>query len=230
MTLLQQAIADLAPEVQAAILKAHEDETAGLKSKTSELLGEIKKLKPLKDVDLDEVASIKNRLAAYEEQKMRAEGDFDSLKKQLLEAHGKEKAALEDKLTKLTKSLEENVLTRLSVEAIAAEKGAAELLMPHIKARTKLDENGNAVVVDDSGAVRVDSSGNPITISALVAELKSNEKYGRAFESTIPSGSGTPNNNGKPAAGAKTITRSDFEPLSQADRANFIKTGGKVVD
>jgi hypothetical protein len=157
-------------------------------------------------------------------------GEFDNLKKQLLDAHAKEKAALETKIATLGKSLEENVLIATATQAIAAEKGSALLLMPHVKSRTKLDDNGNAVVVDESGNVRIGADGKPLSISQLIAEMKADVNvYGRAFEPSGASGSGAQQNNSTNKT-QKTMTRAAFDAASQAERSAFSTDGGKVVD
>lgn len=217
------------PEVKEAIQKAIDEAVAGLKNKNSELLGELAKLKPLKDIDPDEYTKLKSLAGEIEEKRMRAAGEFDNLKKQLLDAHAKEKTEWEAERTKLRKSLEDNVLTRSAIEAITSEKGSPELLMPHLKSRTKLDDNGNVIVVDESGNVRVDAKGEPVTVSTLVAEMKQNAAFGRAFESTIPNGSGTPNNNGRPASG-KTIQSAQFDAMNAKDRAATMAAGYTIID
>ena len=147
-----------------------------------------------------------------------------------MEAHAKEKQALEAKLANLHKSLEENVLIATATQAIAAEKGVAALLMPHVRSRTKLDDNGQPVVVDESGNVRVGSDGKPLSIASLITEMKSDvNTFGRAFEPSGGSGAGSAGSN--TAGGTrKTMTRAEFDAKSHPERAAFAKEGGTVVD
>jgi len=52
-------------------------------------------------------------------------------------------------------------------------------------------------VVDESGNVRVGSDGKPLSISALITEMKADvATFGRAFESSGQSGSGSQQSNG----------------------------------
>lgn len=218
------------PEEEAALKSLAEDHAAGLKNKNSELLGKLKELDKLKDIDPDEYKKLKTQAEKAEEERAMKAGEFENLKKQLIEAHTKEKQALEAKLATLHKSLEENVLIATATQAIAAEKGVAALLMPHVRSRTKLDENGQAVVIDESGNVRVDAQGKPLPITALIAEMKSDvQTFGRAFEPSGASGSGSQGSNNH-SGQQKTMTRADFDAKSQAERAEFAKAGGKVID
>lgn len=197
------------PEEEAALKALAEEHAAGLKNKNSELLGKLKELDKLKDINPDEYKALKEQAAKLEEERLKKEGDFDNLKKQLLDAHGKEKAALESQLATLRKSLEENVLIATATQAIAAEKGVPTLLMPHVRSRTKLDDNGQPVVIDESGKVRVAADGKPLTITALIAEMKADvNTFGRAFEPSGASGAGSTGGGGA-GGGQQTMTSLD---------------------
>lgn len=197
MKLAEGKIIAETPEEEAALKALAEDHAAGLKAKNSELLGKLKELDPLKGIDPEKYRTLEAQAAKAEEERAIKAGEFENLKKQLVEAHAKEKQALESKLANLHKSLEENVLIATATQAIAAEKGVAALLMPHVRSRTKLDDNGQAVVVDESGNIRVDAQGRPLPITALIAEMKSDvQTFGRAFEPSGASGAGSQGSNG----------------------------------
>lgn len=209
------------PEEEAALKALAEDHAAGLKNKNSELLGKLKELDKLKDIDPDEYKKLKTQAEKAEEERAMKAGEFENLKKQLIEAHTKEKQALEAKLATLHKSLEENVLIATATQAIAAEKGVAALLMPHVRSRTKLDENGQAVVIDESGNVRVDAQGKPLPITALIAEMKSDvQTFGRAFEPSGASGSGSQGSNANGAA-------NKYEGMSPTERMTAARAAGQ---
>jgi hypothetical protein len=183
-------------EEKAALSAFVDKEKSGLIAKRDELLGKLKELDKLKDIDPDEYRKLKTQAEKTEEERAMKAGEFENLKKQLIEAHAKEKQAYEAKLATLHKSLEENVLIATATQAIAAEKGVAALLMPHVRSRTKLDDNGQAVVIDESGNVRVDAQGKPLPITALIAEMKSDvQTFGRAFEPSGASGAGSQSSN-----------------------------------
>lgn len=217
-------------EEKAALEALVATETNGLKANRDALLEEVKGLKPLKGIDPEKYKALEAQAAKIEEERAIKAGEFDNLKKQLIEAHGKEKKALEDKIAALSKSLEENVLIATATQAIAAEKGVATLLMPHVRSRTKLDDNGNPVVVDESGNVRVGSDGKPLTIPQLIAEMKTDvNTFGRAFEPSGASGSGSQQGNGGSKA-VKTLTRAQADALGVEEKMAFFKSGGTLTD
>ena len=208
-------------EETAALKAMVEGEVAGLKGKNAELLGKLKTFDNLKGIDPDEYKALKEQAAKDEETRAVKAGEFDNLKKQLIEAHGKEKKALEDKIAALGKSLEENVLIATATQAIAQEKGSALLLMPHVRSRTKLDDNGNPVVVDESGNVRVGSDGKPLTISQLIAEMKADiPTFGRAFDGAGATGSGSRQ------SAAHTGATDKYSHLKPADRITAARADG----
>lgn len=217
-------------EEKAALSAFVDKEKSGLIAKRDELLGKLKELDKLKDIDPDEYRKLKTQAEKAEEERAMKAGEFENLKKQLIEAHQKEKQALEAKLATLHKSLEENVLIATATQAIAAEKGVAALLMPHVRSRTKLDDNGQAVVIDESGNVRVDAQGKPLPITALIAEMKADvNTFGRAFEASGASGAGSQGSNSSGAT-QKTMTRAQWDAATHVQRSEFSKAGGQVTD
>lgn len=210
------------PEEEAALKGLVETEVSGLKAKRDELLGKLKALDAHKDIDPDEYKRLKEQATKAEEDRALKAGEFDNLKKQLIEAHTKEKQALEAKLTALHKSLEENVLIATATQAIAAEKGVPALLMPHVRSRTKLDDNGQPVVIDESGNVRVAADGKPLTITALIAEMKSDvNTFGRAFEPSGASGAGSQGGSGAGGSGKQ------YEGMSPTERMTAARAAGQ---
>jgi len=97
--------------------------------------------------------------------------------------------------------------------------------------------NMSRVQFDDAGKMRImQDNGNPLAGSgadgfATLGDL-SKELAAAMPELLTDQGKG---GGGKPPAsgtgsGAKTVTRSQFDTMSQAERAAFAKSGGKVVD
>ena len=204
-----------APEVQEAIKLAVAAATANVVKKNAELLSELRPLKKLKDIDPDEYLTLKQQAAAAEAEKLKIAGNWEAREKQLMDAHKKELDIRDSKIATLGKSLEENVLIATASQAISAEKGVAKLLMPHVRSQTRLDDNGNPVVIDDAGNVRIDSAGKPLTISALIAEMKADvTTFGRAFEPSGSSGSGSRGSNG--SNGASDYSKMTLTELSMA--------------
>ena len=98
-----------------------------------------------------------------------------------------------------------------AADPIAAAKGVPELLLPLIEksARVVLDEDDQFVVriVDAQDTPRLNSDGSFMNVADLVAELRRSEVYGRAFDGTGISGSGSPANAAQSGAQRFTLTR-----------------------
>jgi hypothetical protein len=147
-----------------------------------------------------------------EEERQKAEGNWDTLKNTLNEQHKGQLAEKDKAIGGLTSQVEELMVDNVATQAITAEKGDAKLLLPHIKAHTKVvQESGKFVtkVVDEKGNVRIanDGSGNPMTIAQLVVEMKADQSFGRAFDGSGATGSGAPNkgNSGSGAGSVKSV-------------------------
>jgi len=168
------------------------------------------------DFDPDEYQNLRKAAKEREEQEITRKGEWDKLKTQMLEGHSKE-------LDKRSKR-EEHLVRTLTVERIDKEaamvcgelKGNATLLMPHIRAKTKLvEEDGQFQVriVDEQGNPRVNADGKYLGIRELVSEMQSQDVFAGAFAGTGNSGGGssgaagskgaTGTGGGKPPAGDK---------------------------
>lgn len=91
--------------------------------------------------------------------------------------------------------LYEELVTSRATTAIAAEKGDVELLMPFVTKQVKTTRvNGKLAVqvVDGAGDVRFSGvTGQPMTVTELIKEMKGQERYGRLFNSESPRGGGS---------------------------------------
>lgn len=160
---------------------------------------------------------------------------FKSREQQLLAKHQQEVAARDTKLKSITSQLENKLVVAAATEAIAGLKGKVKLLLPHVRASTRMRELDNgqyiAEVIDESGNVRIgDSSGSPMTIAQLVAEMKASDEFASAFEAVGQSGSGSANNNRQQSSGGgakKTINLSDKAGMS--DNLEAIASGEITV-
>lgn len=117
---------------------------------------------------------------------------------QLNDRHNGEKKALETRLSRRDALIEDTFKTRTAIEAIAAQKGDVELLLPHVlpSIAFDLEETDDKVVpkvkiIDDNGNTRIgDSAGANMTIEQRVGELKTHEKFSRLFEGSGHQGTG----------------------------------------
>jgi hypothetical protein len=224
----------------------------GLTAKQQELLNEKKtlaeKLKVLEGqlsgIDLEKAKKALEQAEQMERDKLKATGDWETREKQLKEQLAADLTKREthfqtelktrdDKIGKLQGSLEKSLIEAQATAAIAAAKGAPELLMPHVMRQVKVvEENGEYVarVMDANGQPRIANvKGDPFTIANLVEEMKANTVFGRAFEASGTGGSGA-NNGNRGSGGGKTLNRGAFEAMGPMEKSTFIKEGGKVTD
>lgn len=137
---------------------------------------------------------------------------------ELVAAHQKEQAKLTGEMKELTGQLEQHVIISQAAKAISENKGSVELLMPHVlrHARMRKTDQGRfiAEVIDADGNVRADGNGASMTIAGLIAEMRNDDKYARAFDASGASGSGASAgsgtdkgaNTGNNSGAGKTIT------------------------
>jgi len=126
---------------------------------------------------------------------------LESVRKEMKDAHKAEVDAIiakaEQKEGKLTGALNRALIGDAARQALAEAKGSAELLMPHIQSVARIEESPETGeygvrVIGADGETRFNGSGQPMSVSDLVGEMKTNESFARAFESESPSGSGAP--------------------------------------
>lgn len=99
----------------------------------------------------------------------------------------------EAKLTKMQGALERYLVDQAATAALAAAKGSVDLLLPHVKKHTKVVAEGDEYVVrviDAQGDARSNGKGGFMNVNDLVAEMKTQAAFGRAFDSETPSGTG----------------------------------------
>lgn len=140
-------------------------------------LEELKKLDPT--AEADKIANTK----------------FEAAKAQLLEKHGADIAAKEERIGKLSGAVDRLVRQAAATAAIAEARGSVDLLLPHVLAHTKVKETdaGDFIVevVDRDGNARIgDSKGSLMDIKGLVAEMRQSDTFARAFDGDGHSGGG----------------------------------------
>ena len=153
--------------------------------------------------DPAEIAAKLQRLQALEEKA----GDGDQGSKNALAKIKQEteaninaiKSEYESKIKDMGESLATHLIEKEAISALASAKGSPELLTRLVTDSCLLvKEDGKYVVrvVDSEGDPRSDGRGGFLTIEGLVAEMKANPKYARAFESSGRSGGGMPQGSG----------------------------------
>lgn len=192
---------------------------AGLKAKNGELLGKVKSLSDkFGDLDPEAARAAMAKVAEMEEKRQRDAGEFDSLKGQLVKAHGEEKARLESQIKELNDALYDAHASATLTTAISDADGYPIALEHHLRPFVKVEKNGKgkyeAVVVDENGNRRIKGGdGSPMTIKDLVAEFKAKPEYAFGFKGSGSSGGGAP-------SGGRV---SNGSGLTVTDMAGFLK-------
>ena len=189
------------------------EEVAGLKAKNDELLAEKKAAQRAKD-ELDAKARAeKERYAQengqyqelYESQKQEADG----LRKKIEEMNQHAlRQQVKSEATKLANSLTKDV-------------AKAKLLEEKLSQRLTLME-GEIRVTDDSGQLTVSS------IDDLVGSVKTDFPF--LVDGIQATGGGATRSQGRADVGFREMSRSEFDGMLQADRAKFLRDGGKIFD
>jgi len=139
---------------------------------------------------------IQELLAAQQQadaEKLTKAGEWDRLKAQMTEQHNAALGKKDERLGTLTKQLERHLVDAAATAALAAAGGSAELLLPHVKARTKvIEEAGDFVVrvVGADGNPRVDGKGEFLSIKDLVSEMRQSDVFAPAFRAPGTTGGG----------------------------------------
>lgn len=181
--------------------------------------------------DHEELVKLREERELTEAEK---KGQWDQLKQQMNEKHQselrKKDLAIEEerqRQVQLRKSIESHLIQSAAISAISEHKGIPRLLLPVVANHIRIKEDSgkfNVEVVDESGEPRVNGKGDPLTLSEFVGEMQSDEVYGRAFEGTGSSGSGTRPGQATGAPPGGPSRRSDFK--SEKDRAAYIEKHG----
>jgi hypothetical protein len=187
------------------------------------------KLKAYDGIDLEKYKELQEREAAKEAEEAKKRGDYEKLVANLKGEHKKETDSLNAALAALQAERVNSFLDAQVTSAIAGAKGIPELLMPLIKERVKAEEKDGKLhlsVFGNDGQPRFkDGAGTAFTLDDLVSELRSDPKFGRAFE-----GSGATGGGNLPAGpgGAPSGSRARYDALNakpnltQAEGVEFV--------
>ncbi len=186
----------------------------------------------------EEIASILDVQAKLDEEKAAKAGEWDKLRAQMNEKHAQEIKAREDRLAAKDKAIHRHLIDSQATSAIAAAKGVPDLLLPHVQRHVRVqekDEDYQVVVVNAAGDPRVNGKGDPLTITDLVAEMRQSEIFGRAFDGSGQSGSGTApamGNGGTPNAKTKAdlMKGASSKAAQRKIRAAFVEANGGKYD
>lgn len=173
----------------------------------------------------DEIQELLEAHEARQLSEAERKGEWEKLRTQMNDKHALDIKAKDEKIGSYQKRLNAELVDARATAAIAAQKGVPDLLLPHVQRQVKVDEDFNVIVVDAKGDPRVNGKGEPLSITDLISEMKENEVYGRAFEGSGHSGSGTrPNNGGGGTPPGQAKSKADLKDRSK--RAAFVDAHG----
>ena len=248
---VKKVIADAAAlQFEAMYAEKHAAETEGLLNKNAELLSEKKGVKEKYDTILAQhnaitekynFEEIDTQLAAAEEARLAAMSDTERTEAKLASAKEDfllEKANIlkerdtkeqeyESMLEKKTRALNKSLVNSGLTEAISVEGGYDHLLKPILSNQVKVVLDGDDYVarVMESGEVRMNSEGSPMSIQELVQLHKEDEKYGVCFkDSGASGGSATGNGTQKPVVREGDLKRSEMD---FAAKSKYIEKHGQ---
>ena len=198
------------------------EDLTGLKNKVDELLREKKQ------------AAQKAKLAAEEAEKARLEAakkgnDTEALDRSWQEKFNQREQELSTELSSLSNTIVQltSGQTANQIAHDIAIQGSANVLLPHIEKRLKTeirDGNPVTVVLDENGAP------SAMSVAELKTEFQNSAAFAPLIVGTKANGAGRTGGNDGSGASGNVIKRSDFDLMNHAQRANFAKQGGKIVD
>lgn len=204
------------------IPEPEKEDLSGLKNKVDELLREKK------------AASQKAREAAEEADAARLEAakkgnDTEALDKSWQEKFNAREIELKKELDELSGTLVKltSGQTATKIAAEIAVQGSADVLLPHLERRLRTEFRDGSPVT-----VVLDKDGKPsaMSVDELKAEFQNSAAFAPLIVGTKANGAGRTGGNESSGAGVNEVSRSEFDRMNQAQRANFAKNGGKLKD
>ena len=202
------------PEGKEAIRQAVEEATNALAAKNRELLTEVKEARKGRTIDPRE---IEERDAQIEELKTQVK-TFEKTAKTATNEAATARKALETAESFTTRLLVDNGLN----EALAT----AGVTNPvHLKAAKSMLSGQVQLVTDgDSKIVKVGEK----DLKTYITEWAAGDEGKHFVAAPVNSGGGSQGS--QSGAQSKTVSRSQFDSMTHADRSDFAKSGGKVTD
>ena len=190
-----------------------EEQVAGLKAKNEELLAEKRKAQ-------QEKARIDAEAKSERERVAQGNGQF----KDLYEAQKQEASQLRQTIEEMNKSVAQQKVqseAQRLASSLTKDVARAKLLEKEIGQRLQLVE-GEVKVVDENGQLTVS------TLDDLSATIK--QSYPFLVDGSQAQGGGAARSQGGADVGAREMSRDDFEQMDAVKKAEFMKSGGKLVD
>lgn len=213
--------------------------TAGLRTKNDELLGKNKTYKEqvqkFEGLDVDSLKALKDKLDKDQDMKDIAEGRvMDVLGRhteRMQQQHERDLQAERDKVAaahqRADKYKQAVLDNQIRAAATGLHKGAVEDALLHARGIFQLDDNGNAVQIQDGNVILGKDGKTPFGPGEWFEQMKETKAHWFPSETT-GSGSG----DARQAGGTgKSIKRSDFNALPPAKQREVATTPGiQIID
>lgn len=189
------------------------EDLTGLKAKVDQLLTEKKEAERKAREEADRA-----RQKADEDAK--AKGDYE----QLYKSQKEEAERLRQEHEKLQQAIRQSSIQSEAARmagSLTRDTARAEILAEKIAGRLSLTDDG-IKVTDGSGQLTVSS------LDELTHQIKT--AYPFLVDGSQASGGAAQGSKGGAEGSAKQISRSQWDGMDHADRANFAREGGKVTD
>lgn len=198
-----------------------------------------------------QISEINQKLVDANEEAMRRRKANDRLKQELEQAKqtppaetsneevvaqlkAQYEAQLNDERSKRQQLVQKNALSELQTALLQENiinAGVAPLSLM-AQSRIGFDENGNIRIMSADGSKPLAGSGSDgyATIGDLAKELAASDTGQHFTKDAGVSGGGKPPASSNGRLGTKSVTRTQFNAMTQRERSSFFKDGGKVVN
>lgn len=198
-----------------------------------------------------QITEINQKLVDANEEAMRRRKANDRLKQELEQAKqappaetsneevvaqlkAQYEAQLNDERSKRQQLVQKNALSELQTALLQENiinAGVAPLSLM-AQSRIGFDENGNIRIMSADGSKPLAGSGSDgyATIGDLAKELAASDTGQHFTRDAGVSGGGKPPASSNGRLGTKSVTRTQFNAMTQSERSSFFKDGGKVVN
>lgn len=158
---------------------------------------------------------LEGKLAGNDEAKL----NLDKVREDLAKGHAKDMEGKNIKIDALSAQLNKVMVESVAKSAVSDAKGDVELLMPFVTNQVRnVEENGEfkVFVVDAQGDKRYSGvTGEPMSITELVAEMKASERYAKLFASEQKSGGGMPPGASQKSLGTQKPGQAELSPTEK---------------
>ena len=208
-------------EMQGALTKAN-GESADRRKTANDLKS---KLAAFDGIDIDKYNESITSANQAEQDRLKAEGDFEKALEKGLAGSKTEIETLKELISGKDGKLSKVLIDNAVLSAIDGKAVNNEQVLALIRSNIKMD--GDSPVVMNGDAPRVDDKGNHISVADYaVAFLADNAHLAKASGG----GSGSQGNNGNNNQGSKSITRAQYDALPSLSQAAHCKDGGIITD